>query len=221
MPALKPVPNVLKCQFRWNDSTDTDVYSNLYYSFSGGSPSTSDAVDIAQGLFGAMTTAANMWRNSVQLTGCTVTDLTSSTAAQGEFTGSQVGGNMGTILAGGTATVVSYQIARRYRGGKPRNYFPWGSGSDLLNAQSWATAYITEVNGAWATYAGEALLVTGGGTTITNHVNVSYYEGNDAVIDPRTGRAKNYPVPRATPLVDVIHGFTVRIQPGSQRRRNR
>jgi hypothetical protein len=51
-------------------------------------------------------------------------------------------------------------------------------------------------------------------------VNVSYYNGFTVVTNPTTGRARNVPTLRGTPVVDTVTGIVARVQVGSQRRRN-
>lgn len=221
MPALPDVPNVLKAQVQWNDSADVDVYTNHYFLYSGSSPDSSDLSNFAGVVCGAFETYKSLWTPANLLAGCRVTDLTSSTAAQG-ITSVTVNGTGGDgDLAGGTAVVVSHTLSRRYRGGKPRNYYPWGYPGALLNRQSWTTTYIgdvaTAIGGIYATIIG----TVEGGMTIENHVNVSYYAGF-TVFNPGGGkRAKNVPTLRDSPLVNAITGAVVLNRPGSQRRRNK
>lgn len=221
MPPLQPVPDVLKAQLQWSDSADLDVYNNLFFRFSGGSPSVADAVAIATSLFTAATNFQPVCQTSVALTGVTVTDLSSSSAAQGTHNAVATGELSAGPLAGGTALVIGYAIARRYRGGKPRNYFPFGATTSLNTRQQWSTEFVTQCQNVWNSFITAAIGTVGGSTTISAHVNVSYYEGSKVVISPTTGRARNVPIPRAVPQVDTIGGFTVRTIPGSQRRRNR
>lgn len=221
MPALPAVPNVLKCQLLWSDSSDANVRTTQFYRYSGGPPNATDCNNLAADIYGNMAAMDGQWSPTTQLTGVEVTDLTSSGAAQGLHSQSTSGIRAGTDLAGGTAVVVGYVITRRYRGGKPRNYFPFFTSSDLTNRQTWAAGDLTALDSALATYFSATIGSTSGSTTITDHVNVSYYDGFTVVTSPTTGRARNVPKLRTTPVVDVITSFGARPQPGSQRRRNR
>lgn len=218
---LPSIPGVLRLRYRWNDSSDIDCFNNLYFRYSGGPPSESDAATLAGDCYTAMAAAASLWIADTQLTEAQITDLSEDSGAQAAHDAVTTGTNAGLPLSGGTAFVVGYQIARRYRGGKPRNYFCWGSSSDLLNRQTWQPAFVTSVQSELGTAIATIIGSTGGSTTITSHCNISYYSGNVASINPRTGRAENHSVPRVTPLVDTIVSLTPRPQPGSQRRRNR
>lgn len=221
MPPLPPVPNVIKAQLLWSDAGDADVRSNQYFRYSGGTPSPTDANVLAAGIYAAMATHSNQWGEDTQLTGVEVTDLASAGGGQGLHAESTTGTRLGTPVAGGTAVVVGYVIGRRYRGGKPRNYFPFFTSSDLATRQGWAAGNVTALNSALATYFAAVIGLSSGTTTITEHVNVSYYSGFTVVISPTTGRSRNVPKLRLVPDVDDITSFGTRVQPGSQRRRNR
>jgi hypothetical protein len=221
MPPLAPVADVLKCRFLWSDSSDINVSSTMFFHYSGGPPSESDAATLAASAYTAMAAPTTLWHTDTQLTGVEITDLSEESGAQATHNGVTPGVETGAPLAGGTCVVVGYSIARRYRGGKPRNYFPWASASDLTTRQQWSSTYVTLAATNLASVIATIIGSSGGSTTITNHANVSYYKGNDASINPRTGRAQNFPVPRTTPVVDTITSLTVRPAPGSQRRRNR
>jgi hypothetical protein len=116
--------------------------------------------------------------------------------------------------------LVNYVIGRRYRGGKPRSYFPWGSSQEIFTRQSWNPTFVTNVDSGLAAYFSAVIGTTVGGTTLTEHVNVSYYSGFTVVTNPVTHRARNVPTVRAVPVVDNILSFAASSRPASQRRRN-
>lgn len=221
MPALPDVPSVLRARLQWTSNTDTSVYTTLFFSYSGSEPDSSDCANFATAICNAFGAEVSVWGNHVTLTGCEVTDLTSATAGQGRATCDFQGTNTSGVLAGGTCVVISYEIARRYRGGKPRNYFPWPSVADLLDQQQFGADRVSEWAAAIAAIFTAIIGTAEGGATITNHVNVSYYSGF-TVVNPGGGkRARNVPTLRGTPLVDAITGRNVLVTPGSQRRRNK
>jgi hypothetical protein len=221
MPPLNPVPNVLKCQLLWSDSSDNDVRTTWFFRYSGGPPTATDCNNLAADIYSAVEAMVGNWTATTQFTGVEVTDLSSPSGGQGLHSQSTSGTRVGGDLAGGTAVVVGYVITRRYRGGKPRSYFPFFSSSDLVSRQQWSAGDLSILDGDLATCFAAIIGATSGSTTITDHVNVSYYTGNRVVTNPITGRARNVPQPRAVPVVDVITSFGARVQPGSQRRRNR
>jgi hypothetical protein len=220
MPALPTIPNVLSTQLHWNDGTDGNVSSTMFWRYGGSPPNSADCSNFAVTLENAFAAENALWDTRTELTGCTATDLSSNSGGVGSSTGSTNGTLGGDTLAGGTAVVVSYLITRRYRGGKPRNYFPWGDSNSLNTKQLWLPAYVASVAAGMASAISAFIGTVEGATTISAHVNVSYYEGFTVVTSPTTGRARNVPKLRTTPVVDDIVGRTVLGRPGSQRRRN-
>lgn len=221
MPPLPDVPNVLKAQLQWADDLDMACTTTLFFSFTGEQPSIASTNSLAEALWTTTGAHNTLWSEAVALTGVKLTDLTSDTSAVGQYTASQPGTDTSVSLAGGTAVVVGYQIARRYRGGKPRSYLPWGTTADLVSRQQWTNIFVTNVSAALTAITSGFSGIEVGGCTIAAHINVSYYAG--FTVEGGTGgkRAKNVSTPRATPLTDVIVGNTVLTHPGSQRRRNR
>lgn len=221
MPALPSVPHTLKVQLVYSDSSDQTVYNVMYFDYSGTAPGEADTVTLASTIFSAAGEFDTLMTANTEVTGVIVTDLSSPSAAQGEHNGIIAGTRTGGSLSGGTAVVIGYNIARRYRGGKPRNYFPFLASADLQTRQLWTTAAVGNVHDQFSSFIGAVIGAQAGSTTISAHVNVSYYQGSRVVTSPTTGRARNVPILRAAPQVDTIQGFTVRPIPGSQRRRNR
>jgi hypothetical protein len=221
MTPLPAVPNVVKAQLLWSDSADITCYNGLFFSYSGSGPDAADCHDFLLALVTALGSHNGLWTSTTMLLGGTATDLSSSSGAQGVVNVSYDGDLSGGDLAGGTALVASYTLNRRYRGGKPRNYFPWGSSTSLETRQAWNSGFVDSSASAINATITSVLGETYGGMTIQNHVNVSYYEGSRVVTSPTTGRARNVPIPRADPLVNPITGLSILGRPGSQRRRNR
>lgn len=219
MPALPLVPDVILAKLLWTDDTDASVSSNVFFRYSGSPPNAAACVALAEDIANAMNPSNVNWHNDTILTGCKVTDLSSASGGVGEYTQSELGALESAPLAGGTALVVGYEITRRYRGGKPRNYFPWGSSASLNGRQAWSPAFIESCTGTLTTFFGDAIGSTSGGTTITDHVNVSYYAGFHVITTP-SGRMKNVSNVRTTPIVDTIVSWGPSARPGSQRRRN-
>lgn len=221
MPALPAVDNVLKAQLTWSDSEDVNVVSNHFFRYTGAPPNSAAATLLSTDIVDAMLPHNDQWGETTILTGCKVTDLSTVTGGVGETAVSQLGTIVSPPLAGGTAVVVNYQLARRYRGGKPRNYLPWLSSASLVNRQTWGSTDIVDVADAMEAFYSACIGSTASGCTIASHCNVSYYDGFTVVTNPVTGRARNAPKLRATPVVDDVTGLTVLGRPGSQRRRNK
>lgn len=220
MPALPNIPNVLRADLLWIDGGDVSISTRQFYRYSGSAPDSVDATALAADIYGAASAMDANWSTQAHLSGVRVTDLSSGSGGQGEHAQDTPGTDTGTVLSGGTAALVNFVIARRYRGGKPRSYFPWGTGDKLSTPQTWTGAFVTQIDSSLATYFSAVIGLTEGSTTLTQHVNVSYYDGFTVVTNPVTGRARNVPKLRTVPLVDNIASFAASSRPASQRRRN-
>lgn len=221
MPALPNVTGVARFEWKFTYSNDLDVLVRQFYSFTG-YPMT-DATAIGAATQFAENYTANclsLAHPDVVLTECTCTDLTSPTAGTGSYSLTGTGTASGTPLAAGTATLINFLISRRYRGGKPRNYWPFGTSSSLQTANSWSTAFLSDLADHYDPFITANLGVTFAGGGITNQVNVSYYEGFAPLQNPVTKRWRNINTPRVTPLVDPVNSYTFNPKPASQRRRN-
>lgn len=220
---MGPLPSpgaVVQTNLTWKVDDDTGALTRLFWSYTGGAPSgaalTSFCADVDAAVdtfFGPLFLATTL------ATGTKAIDLSSDTGNEAESTQANAGSRSGTRLSPGTAVTVAHEIARRYRGGHPRSYLPFGAGADILSSGEWDTAFTNAVTAAFANFV---TTVRGSGhVAIDKLVNVSYYKGNNPIIDPISGRAKNIPQKRVTPLVNEISGSVARVKIGSQRRRNR
>lgn len=217
---LPPVPNVMRVDFIWSTAGDLDVMNRLFFLYTGGAPTPTDCVSFASSIYSAMATEFAEWGSDVDLTNVIVTDLSILSGSQGEQSSSTAGGKIADHQAASISLLVNYHITRRYRGGKPRTYLPWLVATDMLNRRSWNPTAVTAAEGALSTFFAAVIGLAHGSTTISSHVNVSWFAGFDVVTNPITGRARNVPKRRSSPQVDAITGFTASLRPGSQRRRN-
>jgi hypothetical protein len=222
MPALPDITGVIRCDLIWSDGADTDVENRLFFTVSPDATLSQAAADgLAVDLFTLVGDHAALWNGDVQLTGARVTDLSSAVGAQSEHNGSVAGTIGGGPLPAGVAVCSSFDIARRYRGGRPRVYLPWGSDASLDTPTAWTTDFLTNVSTGMTAITSGFSGMSEDGTTVDAHSNVSYYEGFRVVIGS-TGRAKNVSTLRAGgPLVAPITGNHTVPYPASQRRRNR
>jgi len=221
VPALPVVPQVIRIDHHFSIGEDLAAKCRLFDRYTGAAPTNSDLITLANTYMTAFTgsgVAGDMTPDRI-LTGITITDLTSATAAVGESTIAAIPGtNGGAKLPADVAAVWSRTIARRYRGGHSRVYWPLGSETDLQDAQTWKVASTT----AWATNLLtwqtdlNAAIWGGGGSFVP--VAVSFYSGF-TVHTGVTGRARNVSTPRAVALVDTVTGDIMRTGLGSQRKR--
>jgi hypothetical protein len=94
-----------------------------------------------------------------------------------------------------------------------------GVTTDLDSPQLWDGGPVTDFQSAVDGFFTDVIAGGWGGAGTLTHLNVSYYAGFTVVVDPVTGRARNLPTPRVTPLKDAITANIVRSRIGSQRRR--
>lgn len=219
MPALPPVPQVLAVRWLFDVGSDTHVSTKWHIKYTGGPPTNADAAAIASGIYTAsVTDIIPLLALANSLEGVEVTDLTSATSAQGTHLAHTAGSRAGPTLAAEVTALVNIGIGRRYRGGKPRNYWPFGTATDLSNPQLWNPGFSSLVTGNLESLLAAIDAVAIGTTLLTSLVNVSYYSGFTVVLGS-TGRAHNRSTPRAVPIVDVASSITCNPIPGSQRRR--
>lgn len=226
MPALPDVPNMLKIEHLMSVGNDGSAMVRWFVEYSGSAPSDSVCNSVASALAAAWATnLAPLANTDVILNEITVTDLTSPTSGRGVWSGSHAGTRSTTTLPGATTTLpgatavlVNMPIARRYRGGKPRIFFPPPVDTDLFSPAEYNAAFVTAATtGVEAFFSGIEALTPGTMTSLT-HVNLSYYKGFTNYTPP-SGRARAVPTYRPEALHDDITGYSVKEIIGSQRRR--
>jgi hypothetical protein len=222
VPALAPVSKVLRVGCDWSVSSATTAFTRFYIAYTGTAPTNANLNTFA----GSVATAwqTNLQPNTHQsyvFNLVEVEDLTSSTAAVGSITAASAGALTGANVPANCCMVTSYKVARRFRGGHPRGYWPAGDGTKVNNDQTWTPAFVTAWNGALTTFFTSVQAAGWSGAGTLTHVAVSYYLGSTGTIDPVTGRAKNTPTPRPVPLVDVVSLLQSKAIIGSQRGRLR
>jgi len=207
MPALPPVPQVVKLKV---EGTYHDAHwLNIYYDhYTGGPPSAGDLASFLLHLAGNMVTAyaAEMSADN-EITLLTAEDLTSSTGASASRVVSVFGVRAGDFMPASVAMVASMEIGRRYRGGHPRKYLPWGTAGTMASGSTidWDSSFLADCQIKFGTVNSEQLAGgPWGSTTFDENVNVSYV----------TAGAR-----RVTPQVDIITEGVCRSRICSQRRR--
>lgn len=220
MPALPNVPKVLLVKMFITDGADVNSMTRFHVSYTGTAPTNAQLITYC----GSLATAwgadlSPLCPSTIALNEISCTDLSSPTAGVGSSSFTDAGTRTGAPLPAGAAVIANYLIGRRYRGGQPKGYWPFGVAADLATQQNWTSGFLTSMAsglGAFFTsVAGSGW--TGAGTLGT--VNVSYYSGFTNHTYP-SGRTRPIPTPRGTPLVDTINGISINPKVGSQRRRN-
>jgi hypothetical protein len=220
MPALPSVSKVLRFVLEQTLGEDIHVINRMFLNYSGAAPTNAQLNTTATDTMTAWgSNMASMFVTPHKLVGVTIEDLSSATSAVGSAAGSIAGSHSETGLAAGTALVVKLAVARRYRGGHPRQYFCGQPVAALADEQTWSAGQIAAFTTNYFNFidAIEASVTLWG--TSSEQVNVSYYQGFTNHTFP-SGRIKAIPTLRGTPLVDIIGLVSVNPKVGSQRRRN-
>jgi hypothetical protein len=220
VPPLPYANEVLEVQLRHTYAADLDVLTRVFFAYTGTAP-------VDSGLNTMASTVSSAWGTNlkslavpaVALTEVVVTDLTSATSARGVWSGSVAGTRSGTDIFANVCMNVGFVIARRYRGGKPKCYLPFGNASDLQTSQTWTSTFVSAVGTGWAAFITAVIAAAPSGTTISGQINVSYFQGFTSVENPITHRYRNVPTLRATPVQDTVIGTVYQTRPASQRRR--
>lgn len=195
-----------------------DTSSRLFFNYSSASPTAAQMTAIAaqwQGLLNSDLGA--LLSNNITQNQVVATDLGTSTGLVGISGTPHIGSRTGAGNPVQVCALIDYKIARRYRGGKPRGYWPYGISSDVVTENTWSASFQSTLN----TQFGAAIASMTGSSTgvnITQHVNVSYYSGFTTYTGSG-GRPKTRATLRATPLVDPVVTHDVNPFLGTQRRR--
>jgi hypothetical protein len=223
MTALPPVANVVKLQFQ-HTINNVPVFVHWFLKYSGGAPVPTDMVTYLNSAASAWSAdAAPVSHPQVTLTGIVGTDLTTPSSAQAQITTTRGGTRTGGPLTANDCVLLNMKIARRYRGGKPRQYWPWGTDADVADAQHWSAGATAAFGTAWQNFQTALLAAALGPATVQQTVNVSYYQG--VITPPLTlpsGRVKNRsklgPSP-PYPITDSVTAVSINSRIATQRRR--
>lgn len=207
--------------------SDADVLDRFYCTYSGDPPTVADLDAFCSSVAAQWNASLKpMAHPNVTLVEVLAQDLSSDTGAVGTASVSLAGDRSGGPLPAGVVSLVNFVVARRYRGGKPRIYLPYGTDTDVSTPQAWTAGFITALTAAWAAFITDsfAAVWTGGGPL--EQVVVSYYLGSTATETgvpgpPAYMRGHTHPTLRAAPVNYSITGFSVNPIPASQRRRER
>jgi hypothetical protein len=151
--------------------------------------------------------------------GVGVEDLSSSSGATAVANTSWAGTRAGTEIAAQVAMDIRYLIARRYRGGKPKGFWPFGVQADQVDVSHWVTAFASTSATDFAAFITAIVGAGWAGAGTLTHVNVSYYAGFTAIARPPF-RTRNVNTLRpGGPITDLVTGYQADTQFGSQRRR--
>jgi hypothetical protein len=220
MPALPDVAKVIKVALVFSDGLNDDIVTRFYLQYSGTAPGATELNTFCSDVDGQFAAhLADQMTEELTLIRIEAIDLTTTSSAEGSWVGAEAGTGTDPPVPVDVCVVSSYKIARRYRGGHPRGYWPFGTSGQLETLQTWTEAFISNLHDVMNTFFTNVRAATWTGAGTLEHVNVSYFEGFTVVTDPTTGRARNVPTVRATPVVDIVTSRIERIRIGTQRRR--
>ena len=192
------MPATLRVDLKFTYANDLDVLVRQFYTYDGSAPSDTELNTFAASVAGLVNTdLKTLFHSTVELVETTVTDLSSDTAARGSSGTTVTGTLSGAVNGAQVAFLQTNSIARRYRGGKPRTYWPFGDQSVLQDAQHWTTAFQGDVSAGVSNFTNGVLALVWSGATMVDNVNVSYYAGFVPVIGS-TGRYRNVSQVRGT-----------------------
>jgi hypothetical protein len=220
-PVPPPESPALRVRLGYTNEDGFDAGSRFFLGYSGSAPSSGNLVTLAGDIATAWATdLAPLINTGWTLTEVDIIDIATDTGASGTATVSHEGTAGGGNVPAQAATNVEFDIARRYRGGKPRMFLPPPGETALDTAATWSSSFVTEAESAIPAFftAVEALSV--GSLGALTHVNLSYYSGFTNVTNS-SGRTRAAPKYRTAALVDTVTGYAVKSLMGSQRRRRR
>ena len=216
-----PLPDVpcVRIRIIQNKGVQIENGNRFYFSYSGSAPSAANLNTLASDV-------ASLWNTNLApltpdycaLEEVDCLDIATDSGFSGFWTGSNAGTRTAPHIPGQVALGVEFNIARRYRGGKPRAYFVMGVAADMADAKSWGSSLLTPAaTDIPAFFNGIAALSIGSMGTL-KHVNLSYYKGYTNIENPGE-RARTKPTYRATALHDDVTGYAVKTLMSSQKRR--
>lgn len=203
----------------YTNTDGSEASSRFFLSYSGAAPSGANCSTLATDIATAWATdMAATTTSDWSLTEVDVIDIATDMGNSGTAAVSHAGTASGTALPNQVATDCEFDIARRYRGGKPRWYQPPGSESNTLDNAHWNATFITANNAAVVAFFAAIAALSVGSMGVLAHVNLSYYKGFTNVTNS-SGRTRAAPTYRAAAVVDTITGYSTKGLMGSQRRR--
>lgn len=209
----------MRVRLGYSGSAGEESGSRFYLGYSGSAPTGANCATLASDISSAWGThIAPLISDFTGLTEIDVLDITTNTGLSGQWTGSVAGSHGSSLVPVSAAVNVEFGIGRRYRGGKPRMFFPPPSQSGLSDPAHWTTGYVASFQTAVAAFMAQIEALSIGAVGTLSHVNLSYYQGFTNHTNT-SGRERAVPTYRDHALVDTITGYFVKTVIGSQRRR--
>lgn len=212
MPALPVVAGVIKIV--QSGTIGTYNWANILHAqYSGGPPDTADLTTFAGALEASWATnIKTVQHTDTILTEISITDLASTSGANGVWTGSTAGTQSAQGNSGNASVLMNYPSSFRYRGGHPRTYWPPFTAGDLQDSAHWTASKVATFTTGCQAYLGLLYTSTYSSITLAGQCAVSYV---DKALNPTK------PYRRTTPIVMPItrNSFIIETRVASQRRR--
>lgn len=218
-PVPPPASPCVRVRLIYNDAAGNEAGSRFYLSYTGSAPSGANASTLASDVHGAWAShLASLVSSSFALIEVDVLDIATDTGLSGQWTGQENGTDAASILPASAATNVEFNIARRYRGGKPRMFLPPPDNNQLNTQAAWKASFVAAVNTGIAAFFAELEALDIGSMGTLAHVNLSYYQGFKNITNS-SGRERAVPQYRTSALLDTVTGYACKTIVGSQKRR--
>lgn len=220
MPTPPVVPEVIR--FRLTGTLqDGDAWGNrLYVLYTGSVPGAPSVLSFCESIASEWnSTWGHLLADGTLLTAVDGVDLSSTDGSGATADVSYAGGVAEGAMPNQVAANVRFDIDRRYRGGKPKAYVAGAPATAQANQSSWTTTFVNDMGTEWTAFNTAIGAMSAGGCDLTGIVNVSFYNGFTAVKNDITGRYRNVPTYRGSPLIDLVTSFTCDVVMGTQKRR--
>lgn len=220
MPSPPPFQGV-RVRLIYKDSDNFLAGNRFYLAYSGSAPTPANCITLA----GDVSTQwashlAPVTTDDWSLTEVDVLDLATTSGASGQDTTVHAGTEGTGAVQASVCMNVEYNIARRYRGGKPRIYWPGPPAAGLADNSHWGSSTLTSFNSATSAFFAALNALSIGAMGTLQHSNVSFFHGKNTASPPWRGPGYKYPPAyRATALVDTVEGYSAKAEIGSQKRR--
>lgn len=175
---LPPIANMLRVVISGEiDAENVFPWANvLHFGYTGVAPSNAVCATIAGDVSTQWGThMAPECPSPTTLTRVTVTDLTSSSAGEGEDLTVRPGTRGDDSIPANAAGLISYPSEIRYRGGHPRTYLYVGGNADLEGAAKWSALFTAEFLTHWKAFLNAVVAISESGTNVNSMASIRYY----------------------------------------------
>jgi hypothetical protein len=222
--ATPPLPDnpTIRVRTIFSSGGSGELGSRFYLNYTGGPASGADLTTLAGDIETAYAThLVGLWAVNFTLTEIDCLDITTEMGNSGTWTGTEAGSRTGSTLPDQCCTNVEFDVAERYRGGKPRIYLPPGVSGDLATVSTYSSDFVDLVNTDMALAFAEITGLSVGSLGTLTHVLLSYYKGYNTSTPPWRGPGFKYPPKYRSPnaISMDIKGYACKRIIGSQRRR--